>query len=147
MGFLREKQRGWENSGERKTYHKTPSAKHPALSAYSSYTYTLCLPLGSRQRWSLHHLTLAPSHPFVFALLFSLEETGTDQAKSHFLRPSKTGFGGRALWYVFPPPKIARYVLPPLAAFQFSGPRIPFCATGALWGTRHAFLSITFLSI
>ena len=27
---------------------------------------------------------------------------------------SKTGFGGGALWYVFPPPpKIARYVLPP----------------------------------
>ena len=26
---------------------------------------------------------------------------------------SKTGFGGRALWYVFPPQKIARYVLPP----------------------------------
>ena len=28
----------------------------------------------------------------------------------------------------------------------FSGPRIPFCATGALWG-RIAFLLITFLSI
>ena len=29
----------------------------------------------------------------------------------------------------------------------FSGPRIPFFATGALWGRVHAFFSITFLSI
>ena len=29
----------------------------------------------------------------------------------------------------------------------FSGPRIPFCATGALWGRVMRFSSITFLSI
>ena len=57
--IFREKERGVENSGEGKTYHKTHS-KNPV--------------------WTPPPMIRFPPPPFVFALLFSLEETGTDQA-------------------------------------------------------------------
>ena len=56
------KQRGVENSGEGKTYRKTPSQK---------------------PFWTPPPMIRFPP-PFVFALLFSLEETGTDQANPTF---------------------------------------------------------------
>ena len=61
--FFREKQRGVENSGEGKTYHKAPSQK---------------------RFWTPPPYDTFPPPPFVFALLFSLEETGTDQANPTF---------------------------------------------------------------
>ena len=57
-----EKNKGGGNSGEGKTYHKTPSPK----TVLDPPTYD----------------TFPPR--FVFALLISLEETGTDQANPTF---------------------------------------------------------------
>ena len=56
-----------------------------------------------------------PPFPFVYAMSFSLEETGTDQTNPTFWGLQNWFWrGGGALWYVSPlPPKIARYVLPP----------------------------------
>ena len=91
FSFFREKQRGGGNSVEGKTYHKTPSQK---------------------RFWTPPTYDTFPPPSFVFALLFSLKETGTDQANPTF-SGLQNWFWRRTLWYVFPPPQIARYVLPP----------------------------------
>ena len=86
---VRDKQRGG-NSGEGKTYHKSPPPK----------------------RFWTPPLMIRFPPPFVHAMSFSLEETGTRPDKSHFLRPPKLVLEG-VLYGTFSPPKIARYVLPP----------------------------------
>ena len=62
-----------------------------------------------------------PPPPFVHALSFSLEETGTDQMNPIFWGLHKAGFGGGTLQYVPPPPPQNRTIRfgPP-----FSGPKI-----------------------
>ena len=94
-GFSQRKTKGVENSGEGKTYHKTPPPKRfwtppPLIHFPPPCLFTQChFPL--RERAQTRQIPLS--------------------------EPSKTGFGGHTLWYVsFPPPptpKIARYVLPP----------------------------------
>ena len=67
--------------------------------------------------WPPPHLWYDFPPPFVHAMSFSLEETGTAR-QIPLSEASKTGFGG-ALYSTFPPPpKIARYVSPPFAIAQ-----------------------------
>ena len=91
--IFREKQRGVENSGEGKTYHKTPSQK---------MFWTPPPPPMIR---------FAP--PRLFSPCCCPYRKPAQTRQIPLSEASKTGFGGRTLWYVFPPPKIARYVLPP----------------------------------
>ena len=85
-----------ENSGEGKTYHKTPSQK---------------------RFWTPPPMIRFPP-PVCFRLVVLLRGNRRRPGKSHFLRPPKLVLEG-ALYGMFSPPKIARYVLPPpLAAFQ-----------------------------
>ena len=86
---------GGENSGEGKTYHKTPPQKRfwtpPLMIRFP-------LPLCSRN-------------------VILLRGNGHRPDNSHFLRPPKLVLEG-VLYGTFPPPKkIARYVLPPLCEF------------------------------
>ena len=60
---IREKQRGVENSGEGKTYHKSPPQK---------------------RFWIPPLMIRFPPPPFVHAMSFSLEETDTDQTNPTF---------------------------------------------------------------
>ena len=91
---FREKQRGVENSGEGKTYHKTPSQKRfwtpPPMIRFPPRLFSpCCFPYRK------------PAHTRQIPLS----------------EPSKTGFGGRTLWYVSPPPKLHDTFCPPISRF------------------------------
>ena len=85
LTYVREKTRGVENSGEGKTYHKTPSPK------------TVLDPPPPMIRFPL-----PPS--FVHALSFSLEGTGTDQTNPIFWALQNWFWRARSI-VRFPPPK------------------------------------------
>ena len=98
-GSIRENKGGVENSGEGKTYHKTPSQKRfwtppPPKNGLDPPTYD----------------TFSP--PVCFRPAVFLRGNGHRPGKSHFLRPPKLVLEG-ALYGTFSPQKIARYVLPP----------------------------------
>ena len=58
-------------------------------------------------------LRFPPPPPFVFALLFSLEEPAQTR-QIPLSEASKTAFGGRTLWYVFSPQnRTVRFAPPP----------------------------------
>ena len=69
-------------------------------------------PLPKKRFWTpppvIRFPTPVCSRPVIF-----LRGNGTDQDESDFLKPPKLVLEGALLLYVPPPPKIARYVLPP----------------------------------
>ena len=97
IGFIREKQRGVENSGEGKTYHKTPPPK---------------------RFWTLPPM-IRPPPPRLFTPCHFLRGNEHRPDESHFLRPPKLVWRGRS---IVPSPlplqKIARYVSPAPPPFE-----------------------------
>ena len=96
--FFREKQKGVENSGEGKTYHKTPSQK---------------------RFWTPPPMVRFPP-PVCFLPVVFLRGNRHRPGKSHFLRPPKLVLEG-ALYGTFPPQTRAIRFPPPLAASQVFG--------------------------
>ena len=83
---------GGKTRGGGETYHKTPPQK---------------------RFWTPPLMIRFPPPP-LFTQCHSPQRKRAQTRQIPFSKASKTGFGGGALWYVFPPPpKIARYVLPP----------------------------------
>ena len=83
--YIREKQRGGENSGEGKAYHKTPPQK----------------------RFWTPPLMIRFPPPLCLRNVILLRGNGHRPDKSHFLRPPKLVLEG-VLYGTFPSPKIAR---------------------------------------
>ena len=89
--LFQRKTKGGANSGEGKTYHKSPPQKR----FWTPPTYD----------------TISP--PPCSGNVILLRGNGHRPDKSHFLRPPKLVLEGVLYGTFFPPPKIARYVLPP----------------------------------
>ena len=65
---------------------------------------------------------LPPPPPFVHALSFSFEERGTDQT-NRTISGLQNWFWRGCSAVRFPPPPIARYVLPPISRFPIQAPK------------------------